>query len=724
MLPFRRFFLAFAVPFFFACGFSSSVAVAQQEGTFVPTGSMASARFGHSATLLNNGMVLVAGGWNDSLFVLASAELYDPAKGAFTPTGSMASARFGHSATLLNNGKVLIAGGLPVPGGSGLSSAELYDPATGTFTPTGSMASARSDQTATLLNNGKVLISGGGTGNVCLDLASAELYDSVTGTFTPTGNMTSGRVADSATLLNNGQVLVAGGLNCQSSTGDYSLASSELYDPATGTFTPTGSMTSTREGQTATLLNNGKVLVAGGQIVPSVGDYILASAELYDPSTGTFTTTASMSIGRARMSPAPLLNNGEVFVSGGQSNSGVLASAELYELVVAFPTNLLFSAQFVATTSAAQTVTVTNNQSSALSIASIVLSGTNVSDFAETDNCVGDVAAVASCAINVTFTPTASGTRAANLNIANNISGSPLTVPITGTGVAVPLVSVSVTPSSIVFPSQYVGTSGLPQSVTVTNNGDAPLSITSTTASPGDFGTLSTCGSSLGAGASCTIGVFFDPTASGARNGTLTINDNGPNSPQTVALSGAGQDFSMASPTPTATVAAGQTATYPVSLSSGGGFSQTVSLSCTGAPALSTCSVSPSSVTLNGTGSTPVTVSVSTTAPALVFPDYPRMRPPHLVNFRPAFLLILLLTLELIGSLIGQRRETKYSPATVFPLVLLLWMGITLVACGGGGSVTPKPGTQAGTYALTVSGTFSSGPTTLAHNTKLTLVVQ
>ena len=186
-----------------------------QGGMFVPTGGMSSARSNHTATLLSNGKVLIAGGYNCcTATTLASAELYDPAAGTFTPTGSMNIGRNNHTATLLNNGKVLVAGGSD---NNGLiqAGAELYDPATGTFTATGSMSTVRSNHTATLLNNGKVLIAGGE--NCCNFgvLTSEELYDSSTGTFSSTGSLqpftNSSRILHTATLLNNGKVLVAGG---------------------------------------------------------------------------------------------------------------------------------------------------------------------------------------------------------------------------------------------------------------------------------------------------------------------------------------------------------------------------------------------------------------------------------------------------------------------------------------------------------------------------------
>ena len=293
---------------------------AGQGGTWTETGSLNAARGVHTATLLPNGKVLVAGGFDTIDVVLASAELYDPATGIWMTTGSLATARFDHTATLLPNGKVLVAGGVD-SNLDILASAELYDPASGTWTATGSLAAARYWHTATLLPNGKVLVAGGYDSiNV---FASAELYDPASGTWTATGSLANGRWLHTATLLPNGKVLVAGGFDTSLNT----LANAELYDPASGTSSETGSLNTARRLHTATLLPKGMVLVAGGRF--DFNPYDLASAELYDPASGTWTTTGSLAT-RRHVHTATLLPSGMVLVAGGDGDS-VLVSAELYD---------------------------------------------------------------------------------------------------------------------------------------------------------------------------------------------------------------------------------------------------------------------------------------------------------------------------------------------------------------------------------------------------------
>jgi hypothetical protein len=299
---------------------------------FAATGSMTVARRGHTATLLPNGKVLIAGGCGDDSEYLSSAELYDPAVGTFTATGSMTVGRCGHTATFLPNKKVLIAGGVtgqPVP-----PSAELYDPAVGTFTAAGAVDAARLGHTATLLSDGNVLLAGG-FGSIAFNdeggspmgvFASAVLYDASGGTFTATGSMNVARSSHTATLLPSGKVLIVGGYDAFSSNDV--AASVELYDPSAGTFTAIGAATAARVGQEATLLPSGKVLITGGSdgISPR-----FASAELYDPAAGAFAATGSMTVARSGHT-ATLLPSEKVLTAGGSSNDRTTRpSAELYD---------------------------------------------------------------------------------------------------------------------------------------------------------------------------------------------------------------------------------------------------------------------------------------------------------------------------------------------------------------------------------------------------------
>jgi hypothetical protein len=270
------------------------------SGSSSPTGPIDSRGY-NSCTLLADGRVLIAGGFGLADVPLASAEMYDPSTGTFTPTGNMTIPRAGHNAVLLNTGKVFIVGG-EITGWYLTDSAELFDPDSGTFTATGSFPGGPETSTATLLADGRVLV-------IAYDTGLAALYDPATGTFSTIGY---GTPTATATLLANGKVLFTGGTP---DNGQY--AGAELYDPVTGKFSATGPMSVARMEETATLLGDGTVLIAGGQVCPGNGTCpALASAEIYDPAAGTFSTPGNMLAARC-CHGAPLLPDGTVLIAGG-----------------------------------------------------------------------------------------------------------------------------------------------------------------------------------------------------------------------------------------------------------------------------------------------------------------------------------------------------------------------------------------------------------------------
>nr|WP_257461007.1 kelch repeat-containing protein [Archangium lipolyticum] len=279
------------------------------SGTWSATGTMAQDRWNHTLTSLPNGRVLVAGG-NYGGSPNAKAEVYDPVAGTWSATGSMIWPRRSHTATVLPNGKVLVAGG------DGLATAEVYDPISGKWSATGTMTSIRSNHEATVLPNGKVLVVGGSyyENSETLGRATAEIYDPALGTWSATGSMSTPRYYATATLLLDGTVLVAGGRTANAGGSSAYLATAELYNPASGTWKATGSMPSTNSVHSATLLLDGTVLVAGGPV----------HAAVYDPTLGTWRNTGPMSLARP-FPTATLLPGGRVLIAGGYE-----IEAELY----------------------------------------------------------------------------------------------------------------------------------------------------------------------------------------------------------------------------------------------------------------------------------------------------------------------------------------------------------------------------------------------------------
>jgi len=312
-------------------------------GAFTPTGSMSAARQGHTATVLPHGEVLITGGQKNIGFraALASAEIYDPNSGTFRPTGSMSTAREGHTATLLRDGRVLIAGGSS-NGITTTSSTEVYNPRTGSFTTISPMNVPREAHTATLLKNGKVLIAGGGRGGMpggYIVYANAEIFDPASNTFSIlNAQMVNDRVGQAAALLDDGRVLLAGGksgkiLNPFGGANLFSLAplnTAEVFDPETSSFRAVGRMQATHYLGVATRLENGMVLVTGGW--NSYGTIIGGQrfADLFDPERNIFSGGADFHVARLNQT-ATLMPGGDVMVAGGIDGDGnVTSTVEFY----------------------------------------------------------------------------------------------------------------------------------------------------------------------------------------------------------------------------------------------------------------------------------------------------------------------------------------------------------------------------------------------------------
>jgi len=393
---------------------------------------------------------------------------------------------------------------------------------------------------------------------------------------------------------------------------------------------------------------------------------------------------------------------------------------------------LTFGSQAVGTTSSAQSVTLTNSGLGPLTITGIAISG----DFAFATmgtSCPytgGTVASSATCTIDVTFTPTATGPLTGSVTITDNnngVPGSTQTIGLTGTGTA-PVAGVS--PGGLTFSGQTVGTTSAAQPVTLSNTGSAALTISSIGIS-GNFAQTNNCGSSVAAGGSCAINVTFTPTAGGTRTGTLTVTDNSngaAGSTQTVNLNGTGEDFTLglaSGASSSQTASPGQMASYTLSVGGEGGFNQAVTFTCAGAPSESTCTASPNPATV-GSSATSVTVTVTTTASSA---NVPRTFPPLQQRLpRPQVMLMLAALLAAVAWLIREWREEGASRgrAALVPLAAGLLLALVMTTCGGGGGGgggSSNPGTPAGSYTLTVTGTFGSGSTALSHSITLTLNV-
>jgi hypothetical protein len=364
---------------------------------------------------------------------------------------------------------------------------------------------------------------------------------------------------------------------------------------------------------------------------------------------------------------------------------------------------LTFVQQQLNTTSPGQQVTLSNAGGAALTL---ITASVTVGDFAIVNSCGNSLAAASACAITVTFSPTATGTRTATLTVTDQFRSQ--TISLTGTGVAPPGVSLS--PVALTFPDTGVSLASTAQTVTLTNNGGLPLAISTTALSPGFTIAATTCSNTLATNAACTYTLVFTPTTAGPVSGTLTLATNAVTNAQTVSLSGTGIDFRLTATSPmTATLKTAAPAIYVLQLSSLATLSGNVALACTGAPANSTCTISPPGDTLGNT--IPLTVTVAATNGVAGITLTSR-----------AFYLALLLPLALRRRKRSITRST-FSLAVVCTLLLIPITGCTatrIIPPATGGTGTSGPLTPTGTYNLTISATADG----LIHTVPLTLIVQ
>jgi 6-phosphogluconolactonase (cycloisomerase 2 family) len=415
--------------------------------------------------------------------------------------------------------------------------------------------------------------------------------------------------------------------------------------------------------------------------------------------------------------------------------------------VTVVPNPVSFPTTTQGVTSSPIMIGVTNSGNATLNISSVTLGGNNSSEFSMTNGCSGPYAANSGCIITMTFTPLAAGQRSATITITDDAANSPQIIPVSGSATTAtptkPIVSLS--SANLVFGTITQGAASAQQNVTVSNPGGAPLHISSVTlggASPNDFSLTNGCtASSYAVNASCTLSVSFAPLATGLRAASVVLVDDAADSPQTIQVSGTANPAVVVGAAPggstSATVSAGQAATYNLQITPGAGFTGTVSLAYSGAPVGATIQ-GPSSLQITNGNATPFTVSIATsggTSAALPFSEAPHATPLWQLRGAPVcVLLALLFALVLRGKPNWNARPTRANFAGTFAAMMLLFVmfGVMLTAsgCGGGSTAVAPPQmpqvvTPQGTSTITVtpSATSANGKALQLQPMQLTLVV-
>ena len=645
---------------------------------------------------------------------------------SFTATLSVADNATGSPQTTTLNGT----------GTAAAAPAATLTPGTLTFTSTNGTTSAA--QMATLMNTGNaaLTISGitiGGAGastfaetNTCGSSLAAGASCTISVTFTPssvTSFTATLSVADNAT--GSPQTTTLNG------TGTAAPEPGASLTPGTLTFSDT--VGTTTAAQTATLMNTGDAPLAISSIAitganpaefaetNTCGSSLAAGASCtisvtFTPdSASSFTATLSVTdnapgtaqamASRRHLLASPLAEAATTTQTVTLNGTGTAVTTPVASLA---PATLTFATTTVGTTTAAQTATLMNTGNGALSITGISITGTNPTDFAQTNTCGSSLAAGASCTVSVTFTPASAANFTASLSIADNASGSPQTLALSGTGVAAAAPGVSLSPATLTF-SAVAGATSAAQSTTLMNTGNATLSITGISiagTNASDFAETNTCGETLVAGASCTISVTFTPASAASFTATVSVADNASGSPQTVTLNGTGNpapSFTVSSSTPSQTVAPGGTATYSIAVTpQNGAFTSAVTLSASGLPTGATATFAPSSVTPGGAAASSTltiqTAATTTTASNLTWP----LAAPALAALGLFFLP-------------GKRRRRWIT------LCLLLFASLgaltALSGCGGGFAL-PTPANV--NYNITITATSGSE----SQTTTVVLTVQ